>query len=350
MIDGQIGPAADIYALGVTVAECLTGRLPYTDTATSAIMKQILTQGPTVPPGLSSPWDRILPRMVAAKPEDRPTAREVLDSLRGLPAVEMGWNPWAEQAVPVSGSAAAPTISAHPSPAEAPVAPPSLVPTPEEQFATACDEALADGVISTVEKASLKILAERLGVATSAAERLLLEAAERRAKLPLTPEGQRRLEVGGAQRGEAIRAIAELYEVPERRVRTMLERTRWDVDLAMTKLEEEVEGDRRSFALMSLCDRTRITEDHARTVLDQVLWDLDAAVAFVSADDERKRQVAQRDAEQRAADRREKVGEVAKVAGIALAGAAGVAVAVALGGLGARRVYDGGFSGSMWSS
>ncbi len=333
MIDGRIGPAADVYALGVTAVECLTGRLPYRENVTSQIMRQILTEGPTVPGNLPAPWGALLPRMVAVNPDDRPDATEVVGALRGMPVVEAAWSPWDE-----------PTAAA-----EEPVAP-SLA--PEEEFGRACDRALEDGVMSPDEKEMLRELAERLVLSPEVATRLFTDAAERRAKLPLTVAGEKRLAVGNAQRQEACRAIAELYGTPPRRVWSVLERSGWDVDAAMVRLEEESEGDRRAFALLAVCDQLRVTEERARQVLEYVHWDQEAALAYIRADDEKARERARQVAEQHAAERKEKAVQVAKVAGGVLAGAAVVAAEVALIALAPRPRWGGGGwtgGGSLWS-
>jgi hypothetical protein len=330
MIDGQIGPAADVYALGVTVAECLAGRLPFRDNATSQIMKQILTDGPSIPGGLAAPWDRLLPRMLATDPAVRPSAREVLDGLRGMPTIAGVWSPWDEPATAVPEAAA---------PAGEP---------PEVEFARACDEILADGVVSPEEKTAIRALAERLVIEPERATRLFVEAAERRAKLPLTAAGEKRLAVGSGKRQEACHAIAELYSLPDKRVWNTLERAHWDVDLAMSRLEEETELDRKSLALLGVCEQARVTEERAREVLEYVHWDSDAAMAYIRADDEKQREAARQAAAQRVRERKEKAATVAKVAGGVLAGAAVVAVTVAAATLVPRPRFGGGLGG-LWS-
>ncbi len=312
MVDGHIGPASDVYAMGIVALECLTGRLPYDDMATSRVMRQILTSGPTIPPGLPAPWDSLVPRLVALDPAQRPSAEEVARTLLGMPTLP----------------------SARPAAARPAVAPASSQVTDaaavaEARFAAACDMALVDGVIVAEEKASLKALAESLGLDAQASNRLFAEAVRRRAERPLTATGQRQAALGEAQRSEACRAIAELYGITERRVRNTLDRVRWDVDLAMARLEEETERDRRGFALMEVSRRAVVPEPRARAALEAVGWDLEAALQYISADDESVREAARQAAAERAAERREKALRVAKIAGGAAAGAAAVVVVVA---------------------
>jgi len=318
IIDGQIGAASDVYALGVSAVECLTGHLPFSDTATTKIMRQILTTGPDIPTGLPAPWDSLAPWMLSLSPKDRPSARQVYDALRGMPYVSA--EPAAEQ------RPAAPTGAV-----------PSAVAPVDLQFAAACDMALADGVLAAEEKEYLKTLSERLGLQADAANHLFAEAVDRRAKRPLTDTGEQKLALGNAQRQEACRAIAELYKISELRVRNALEHVKWDVDLAIARLEAETEQDRRAFALMEVARRSVVPDARAKAALEQVGWDAEAAVTFISAADERTREAARQAAAQRAAERKEHVAQVARVAGGVVAGAAAVGLIVAVGGLALGR-------------
>jgi len=320
MIDGQISAASDVYALGISAVECLTGRLPFSDTATTKIMRQIVTTGPEIPSGLPAPWDGLAPWMLAQSPQERPTARQVYDSLRGMPIIS------AEPAPEQRPAAGAPTSAV-----------PSAVAPVDLQFAAACDMALADGVLAAEEKEYLKTLSERLGLPADAANHLFAEAVERRAKRPLTDTGEQKLALGNSQRQEACRAIAELYHVSELRVRNALEHVKWDVDLAIARLEAETEQDRRAFALMEVARRSVVPDARAKAALEQVGWDAEAAVAFISAADERTREAARQAAAERAAEHKEHVAQVARVAGGVLAGAAAVGLIVAVGGLALGR-------------
>ncbi|MEV8607146.1 protein kinase [Amycolatopsis sp. NPDC051373] len=75
------GPAADIYALGLILLECLTGEREYPGTMAEAAMAR-LHRPPRVPAGLPAPLAHTLERMTARDPGDRPTAAETLWMLR----------------------------------------------------------------------------------------------------------------------------------------------------------------------------------------------------------------------------------------------------------------------------
>ncbi len=71
---GEIGPRADLYALGVVAYEILTGHVPFDSDNTSALLFQVLWQFP--PPisrerGLPRSVDKVLQGMLAKQPEDR---------------------------------------------------------------------------------------------------------------------------------------------------------------------------------------------------------------------------------------------------------------------------------------
>jgi serine/threonine protein kinase len=73
---GDVGPATDIYALGLVLLECLTGRREYPGPAVEAAVARLL-RDPVVPDTLSPPWPELLRSMTRTLPADRPGAADV---------------------------------------------------------------------------------------------------------------------------------------------------------------------------------------------------------------------------------------------------------------------------------
>ncbi|MEU1751891.1 protein kinase [Micromonospora matsumotoense] len=75
-----VGPAADIFAWGAVVAYAATGRNPFGGDSATATAMRILTQPPDLT-GLTGPLRELVSRALEKDPDDRPTARELLDGL-----------------------------------------------------------------------------------------------------------------------------------------------------------------------------------------------------------------------------------------------------------------------------
>jgi len=76
-----VGPAADIYALGLVLLECLTGQREYPGQPMEAALARLHRQ-PQVPQDLPAPMTAVLQAMTANDPDQRPTAAEVSTWLR----------------------------------------------------------------------------------------------------------------------------------------------------------------------------------------------------------------------------------------------------------------------------
>ncbi|KXK61840.1 hypothetical protein AWW66_11700 [Micromonospora rosaria] len=107
-------PASDLYALGLLLIECLTGRPPaHGSTPTELIRQRQKGIGPAVPdvPGLPEDVTELCRRCLAPDPADRPSAvaaAEILARVAGPRPLTTPGTPPAPVPVPVPASAAGP--------------------------------------------------------------------------------------------------------------------------------------------------------------------------------------------------------------------------------------------------
>ncbi|MET0672316.1 MAG: serine/threonine-protein kinase [Microbacterium pygmaeum] len=83
-------PAADIYALGLLLIECLTGRRAFAQTGLNEALIVRLTQDPVIPTSVGNGWGALLTKMTDRDPAKRPTAREVVRAVADLRSADAG--------------------------------------------------------------------------------------------------------------------------------------------------------------------------------------------------------------------------------------------------------------------
>jgi serine/threonine-protein kinase len=84
-VDGSAEPRSDLYSLGVVFFEMLTGSLPFKGDTSFAVLRNHCDTPPPVPSSLKytlpAALDRIVLRLLAKEPKDRPTAEQLLNEL-----------------------------------------------------------------------------------------------------------------------------------------------------------------------------------------------------------------------------------------------------------------------------
>lgn len=81
--DVPIDPATDVWAMGVTLQSCITGRFPYPmDGGEGDYIARLLKDEPHVVPGLPVPFDAVVRGCLRRDPAARWTARRVLEVLQ----------------------------------------------------------------------------------------------------------------------------------------------------------------------------------------------------------------------------------------------------------------------------
>ncbi|WP_051772627.1 serine/threonine-protein kinase [Saccharothrix sp. NRRL B-16314] len=92
---GDVLPAADVYALGLVLLECLTGRPEYPGGDTEAALSR-LHREPRIPANLPEQWTAVLTGMTASDPAKRPAAAECERLLEEAARASVGLPPLVE--------------------------------------------------------------------------------------------------------------------------------------------------------------------------------------------------------------------------------------------------------------
>jgi len=91
MLQNEFGPAADVYALGVTVLFTLTGRRAHTGQSREQFIENLRSIPPKVPRALQEPWKMLLENCLRQRPEERWVAGQVERYLEAASIPVPGW-------------------------------------------------------------------------------------------------------------------------------------------------------------------------------------------------------------------------------------------------------------------
>ena len=87
LTDSDLDPRSDLWAVGVVLYECLTGKLPFTASTPVALIAKVLNETPPTPAELNGEVPETLSALVvellAKRPEDRPGSAQELEERLG---------------------------------------------------------------------------------------------------------------------------------------------------------------------------------------------------------------------------------------------------------------------------
>jgi serine/threonine protein kinase len=91
-ISGRPGPPTDIFVWGVTVAYAATGQPPFGTGDTHAVLYRVMHGDPDIS-GVPDPLRSLVAAALTKDPDQRPTARQLLDQLTGISMAPMAPSP-----------------------------------------------------------------------------------------------------------------------------------------------------------------------------------------------------------------------------------------------------------------
>jgi formylglycine-generating enzyme required for sulfatase activity len=89
LMEGTVSPAMDVYSLGMTLLEAITGVTPYSGETHHRIIVKVMTGGPQVPADLREPWKTVITGCLERDPQRRWTADQILQHLRAPTSAEV---------------------------------------------------------------------------------------------------------------------------------------------------------------------------------------------------------------------------------------------------------------------